>query len=572
MGKIKSLPRQVVDKIAAGEVIERPASAVKELMENSIDAGASSIDVYFTDGGREKILVIDDGEGMTPEDMEMAIQSHTTSKLVEINDLWRLSSLGFRGEALASIVSIARVSILSRTHHSATGMRLRVEGGEVQELEAAGAPPGTSVEVRDLFFNTPARRKFLHDHNRESGFILQQIIPLALAHPHLKIRAVHNNKQLLRTSGRGEVLNAWGDIFDHSGREHFVTLEPVEKNYVTMEGFLGLPPLARSTGRGIYLFVNGRPFYNRQLIQAVLRGYEEMLPPGRYPQALIFLRLNPIHLDINVHPTKREVSFSQLPALAQNLTELIAQTLPRQGGPLPSQNTAPSRSSRVQEDPGGQDLFTPTLEKQEAPEEKTRSESSYSPLHQIFQVHQAYLLVETAGGLYIIDQHAAHERILYNRLAGEMPGQEKKQSRKNLLTPLPFNLDPTQEQEKEKIKDYLTRLNFQVEDFGPRDLLLRAVPLSLGPYLQERAGEVVRDLIELFTEEQREKDFLALKKKALQTMACHRAVKFGGELSSEERKRLVEDLFATEPNSTCPHGRPVFKKFSWSELEKMFNR
>ncbi len=572
MGKIKSLPRQVVDKIAAGEVIERPASVVKELMENSIDAKAQSIDINFSDGGRERIQVIDDGEGLTPEDMEMAIQSHTTSKLGEINDLWRLTSLGFRGEALASIVSIARVSIISRPHHTAAGMRLRVEGGEVQDLEPTGAPPGTSVEVRDLFFNTPARRKFLQDRSRESGFILQQIIPLALAQPHLKIRAVHNKKQLLRTSGRGEVLTAWGDIFDHAGREHFITLDPVEKNYVTMEGFLGLPSLARSTGRGIYLFVNGRPFYNRQLVQAVLRGYEEMLPPGRYPQALIFFRVNPIHLDINVHPTKREVSFSQLPDLARNLTQLIAQNLPRRGGPVPSQERAPQRSSRVQEDTAGQDLFTPTPARQKDPEQKVSSVSSYSPLHQVFQVHQAYLLVETDAGLYIIDQHAAHERILYNKLQGEITSGEQDRSRKNLLTPLPLTLDPAQEQEKEKIREYLSRLNFQVEDFGPRELLLRAVPLTLGSYLQERAQEVVQDLIALFTEEQREQDFLALKKQALQTMACHRAVKFGGELSSEERRRLVEDLFAAEPNSTCPHGRPVFKKFSWSELEKMFDR
>jgi len=580
MGKIKPLPPQVIDKIAAGEVIERPASVVKELMENSIDAGAQNIQVIFTDGGRGKIQVTDDGEGMSPEDLEMAVQSHTTSKLLGIDDLWRLTSLGFRGEALASIVSISRVKIVSRPENSTGGMALEIEGGQKKELKPQGTPPGTTIEVKDLFYNTPARKKFLNDPRREAGLILQQIIPLALAHPQVNVRVYNNNKQVLRTGGRGDVLSAWGDIFNHSDKEKFLSLTPVEKNYVEIECFLGLPEISRSTRKGIFLFVNGRPFYNRRLVQAVVDGYEEMLPPGRAPQALIFFQVNPVHLDINVHPTKREVSFSQLETLAQNLSSLIAGKLPRKVGGSLVQKWDETKEEEKEEKKKTQSKEKTTLfpgkdKEKKSPDinkdlVKETPAKEYDPILNIFQVHQAYLFVERPDGIYIIDQHAAHERLLYNQLQEEVGG--KKGSRENLLTPIPISLDPGQIEQKEEIIAYLDSLNFQVEEFGMKELLLRSVPLSISRYVRGSADILVRDLIELFCEDEKKQDLLNLKKQALKTMACHKAIKFGGELSMEERKGLVEELFSSEKNSTCPHGRPVFKIFSWRDLEKMFAR
>ncbi len=575
MAKIKALPREVIDKIAAGEVIERPASVVKELIENSIDAGAKNIQVSFTDGGRDRIQVTDDGEGMTAKDLQLAVQSHTTSKLEGIEDLWRLTSLGFRGEALASIVSIARVSITSRTRDSAGGMRLEVEGGEKGELMPVGAPQGTTIQVQDLFYNTPARKKFLSDPRRETAFILQQAIPLALAHPEIRVKVLNNNKQVIRTGGRGEVLSAWGDIFNHEEKENFLELKPIEKNFVEMEVFLGLPPIARSTRRGIYLFVNGRPFYNRRLTQAVVDGYDEMLPPGKVPQALIFFRVNPIHLDINVHPTKREISFSQLETLAKNLTDLIKENLPQKVGGGKKQTPDTPGEEKRQKPPEKSHLFTPRTFREKVGGQKDlevrdKTETPYDPVYRIFQVRQAYLFVEFAEGIYIIDQHAAHERLLYNQLQREI--SQKKSPRENLLTPIPISLDPTQVEHKEEIISYLEGLNFTIEEFGTKDLLLRSVPLSIKRYLKENAEGLIRDLIDIFSEDQKRTDLLAIQKQALKTMACHRAVKFGGELSSEESRQLVEELFSAEQNSTCPHGRPVFKVFNWSELERMFAR
>jgi len=575
MAKIKALPPEVIDKIAAGEGIERPASVVKELLENSIDAGAKNIQVSFTDGGRDRIQITDDGEGMTAEDLQLAVQSHTTSKLEGIDDLWRLTSLGFRGEALASIVSIARVSITSRTRDSAKGMRVAVEGGKRGEIKPVGAPQGTSIEVQDLFYNTPARKKFLSDPRRETGYILQQAIPLALAHPGIRVKVLNNNKQVIRTGGRGNVLTAWGDIFNHEEKESFLELKPVEKNYVEIEGFLGLPPIARSTRRGIYLFVNNRPFYNRRLIQAVVDGYEEMLPPGKVPQALIFFRVNPIHLDINVHPTKREVSFSQLETLAQNLTSLIRENLPQKVGGGKNQGQQASPEEKIQKPAEKTHLFPSqtTAEKVGGKKDsgvEEKSETAYDPVYKIFQVRQAYLFVECPDGIYIIDQHAAHERLLYNQLQKEV--KEKNSPRENLLTPIPISLDPAQVEQKKEIISYLEGLNFTIEEFGTKELLLRSVPLSIKRYLKGNAAGLLRDLIDIFSEEQKRTDLLSLQKQALKTMACHRAVKFGGELSPEESKRLVEELFSSEQNSTCPHGRPVFKVFNWSELERMFAR
>ncbi len=575
MGKIKPLPPEVIDKIAAGEVIERPASVVKELVENSIDAGAENIQVHFTDGGRDKIQVIDDGEGMSEEDLQLAVQSHTTSKLEGIDDLWRLTSLGFRGEALASIVSIARVSITSRLRRSDRGIKLEVNGGERGNIEAVGSPPGTTIEVRDLFYNTPARKKFMGDPRRETGFILQQVIPLALAHPQIRFRVLHNQKQVIRTTGRGDVLSAWGDIFNHEEKEKFLPIDPVEKNYVELEGFLGLPEISRSTRRGIYLFVNGRPFYNRRLVQAVVEGYEEMLPPGRSPQSLVFFRVNPIHLDINVHPTKREVSFSQLETLARNLTGLIRETLPQKVGGGKKEETGVHSQEKTGKTQGKSNLFptpTPTEKVGGGDREQVKEPlpSEYDPVYRVFQVRQAYLFVEKTDGLFIIDQHAAHERLLYNQLQKDFSRAQSPQ--KNLLTPVPISLDPNQVEQKEEIKSYLLGLGFSVEEFGTRELLLRSIPMSIGRYLKCGAEVLVRDLMDLFSEEQKEKDRLNLQKKALKTLACHRAIKFGGELSPEESKRLVEDLFSSEQNSTCPHGRPVFKVFSWADLEKWFAR
>lgn len=577
MSRIKVLSPDLVNKIAAGEVIERPSSVVKELVENSIDAKAKKIIVNFTAGGRELIEVIDDGFGMTAAELKLAVQSHATSKINAIEDLLSINSLGFRGEALPSIAAVSKMKLISRPWEEAKGHALFLAGGKPLDFKAIGSPKGTRIITEELFYNTPARFKFLKDVNREASFIASQLIALALASVDVAFALHNNQKEVFKTSGQGEILKTWGEIFSHQLTQHFLEIKKEAINHVQIEGYLGDVPLSLSTTRGIQMFVNNRPFYSRQLLKALLQGYQEHLPPKRFPRALIYLTINPVHLDVNVHPAKKEISFGQIDQLAQILTQTVQNTLQK------TKNIYSNISPKaVQVDVQEESINFPTSKLNKQQKEKTiptpQEESLYQKKEQnkplipeilkTFQVHNSYLICEVTEGLLIIDQHGAHERILFNKLANQSKNDSPQQT--PLLIPHTVELDPTAADLKTAIIQHLQQFGFTLEDFGPKTVVIREVPTLLPT--KDRCLSIAEDLIQLFTADKHQQNIETLRRETLLTMACHHSIRFGKKLDALEIRKLLNDLFKQKNYTTCPHGRPIIKKLSATELSRFFSR
>ncbi len=567
MGRIKVLSPEVVDKIAAGEVIERPASVVKELVENSIDANASTIRVLFSEGGRKSIKVIDNGAGMDANDLKLSIKSHATSKINNIEDLLQLNSLGFRGEALSSIVSVSRTKIISRPHELDKGHLIFIEGGKITDFQPAGAPPGTSIEVNDLFFNTPARLKYLKGKNREASNIIWTLISLALASPAISFQAKHNDRGVLQTSGRGDILRTWGEIYGPDKCMDMLKIPGVEESYFTISGFLGKPNLALSTTRGVHLFINNRPFYSRPILNAVLEGCREYFPRGKFPQIILFIKINPVHVDVNVHPAKREVKLSEQEIITKIITEASQEVLQKEIGQykpaVENEKNGFSLPQLLREKESPQQGKTPQAEKQkifpEAPSQKT----------DFLQIGSSFIVTRSSQGLMIIDQHGAHERLNYNKLLSQLRDNPRDTSR-TLLTPLTIELSPAEVELKEEIIAYLKKLNFRVENFGPNSLLLRAVPQCVNP--KKDPLPLCHELLQQFVEDFGKDNLSQIEKEAIITIACHDAVKAGDSLSPEEMEHLLSALFSHPENTTCPHGRPIIKELTLKELGKFFGR
>jgi DNA mismatch repair protein MutL len=600
MSRIHQLPLSVITKIAAGEVIERPASVVKELLENSVDAGSTRIDVEVEEGGVECIRVADNGSGITAADLPLAFASHATSKLADADDLFKIGTLGFRGEALASIGGVAQVLLQSRPHDADSGAEISCNGGTLSAVRAWNGAPGTRIEVRHLFFNTPVRRKFLRTTQTEMGHICETFTRLALAQPALHLTLAHNGKPVYEVPVSTPLLERLGLFFGREVRDHLYRVE-TDNGPVRLHGYIGDPACERGNAKMQYLFVNGRCIRDRSLSHAMQEAYRGLVMTGRYPVVFLFLDLPPDMVDVNVHPTKAEVRFRDGHGLyhlvlttirsrlhAENLTTRlrvsstlappvrpalpdqpdsswfgrppVAQPglLPLDAAPAPVDGfpkvTLNPPAAQVQKD-GDRERPTPAIAAAEPPGFKA------------IQLYNAYLVLETPAGMLVIDQHALHERILFEQLKKRIRGGPLESQR--LLIPEPVELTAEQAARTLEHRDDLAILGLGVEDFGGGTLLLTSYPALLARRPPQSILKAVVDHLaakeRVPTQEQLLNDLLSL-------MACHAAVRAGDPLSPEEIAALIAQRDLADDTHHCPHGRPTALLFSKQDLDRQFRR
>ncbi|MCM3704108.1 MULTISPECIES: DNA mismatch repair endonuclease MutL [Cytobacillus] len=640
MGKIIQLDDSLSNKIAAGEVVERPASVVKELMENSIDAGSTIIEIEVEEAGLAKIRIIDNGDGIEEEDVLNAFHRHATSKIKDENDLFRIRTLGFRGEALPSIASVSRIEMKTSTGDA--GTRVVIEGGKVDVMEKAPGRKGTDLTVTDLFFNTPARLKYMKTIHTELGNITDVVNRLALAHPEVAIRLIHNERKLLQTNGNGDVRQVLAAIYGLNIVKKMVRIEASSLDF-KISGFAALPEITRASRNYISTMINGRFIKNYSLAKAIQDGYHTLLPIGRYPIVLLNIEMDPLLVDVNVHPSKMEVRLSK----EHELNDLVSGTLkaafkkeelipsgftqPKSLKPkseqtaleldhLPEQQeNKPSsfvRETREEEgvrqypadavsqfkqshyaEPAGEDL----ADKQGAPSvglstssEKSSDEdlhlfqpeepraaglgqffaesptveepSRVPPLYPIGQMHGTYIFAQNDRGLYIIDQHAAQERIKYEYFR-EKVGQVESELQEMLL-PLTFEYSTDDYIKIDEYKSELEKVGVFLEPFGHNSFIVRSHPQWL-PKGEEK--EIIEDMIEQLLAMKRV-DIKKLREEAAIMMSCKASIKANHYLRNDEIQALLDELRRSSDPFTCPHGRPIIIHYSIYEMEKMFKR
>ncbi len=567
---IVRLDEATIRRIAAGEVVERPASVVKELVENALDAGARSIRVEVAAGGRELIRVRDDGHGIPAEELPLAVERHTTSKLQSFEDLTRLASYGFRGEALAAISAVSDFEIASCPRAAPHGARLRVRYGRMGRVEPIGLPPGTVVTVRELFATVPVRRRFLRQDATEVSAIQRVIAALALAHPEVRVELVVDGRTVLATTGSGQLSDALVGVFGADVAAQMVSLEALEGGDIAVHGAIGLPSVSRANRQSLFLLVNGRWIESRTLVAAIEQAYHTLLMVGRYPVGVIAVSLPPEQVDVNVHPTKREVRFADERAVAAAVHEAVRRTLlahlPNQ--PPPVVSFAPLQPPVLQRrllvaDPsrvGGAPAAVPV----EPPVAQAPDGASRLPVLRVLgQVRQSYIIAEGPDGMYLIDQHAAHERILLERLLAQLEGQDVE--RQQLLEPLVLELSTTHLEALERYGAELARLGWDVEPFGGASVRVRAVPAVVQRNIERVFTAVLDDLAS------GGRGATPLEQVAIST-ACHSAIRAGQELSLPEMRELVRQLEQCRAPNACGHGRPTVVHLSTEELERHFGR
>jgi DNA mismatch repair protein MutL len=563
---IRILSPEVVSKIAAGEIIERPASVVKELIENSIDAGASEIKVEVRQGGRRLIRVIDDGGGIPAEEAELAFERHSTSKLKDAEDLYRIITLGFRGEALPSIAAVSKVTMVTRTKEQETGVLLRVEGGKLIKRQKKGAPPGTVVSVEDLFFNTPARLKFLRKDSTEAGHISDLVTRYALAYPNIRFNLLSDGHTLFHSKGSGSLYDVLIEVYGLETARQMLEIaslqEPLgeEAEGLKISGYVGAPSLHRASGRHLTILINGRWVRDQLLGYAIKEAYHTLLPKGRHPVAVVRVDLSPHEVDINVHPAKAEVRFRRSGELFAAIQKAVRHTL--KGAPIPI--VAPPRWA-----PEQRPLITRRLSPGQMALEVQRTEeiapvktTKIPPLRVLGQLGRTYIIAEGPEGMYLIDQHAAHERVLYERLLSDRAKMAVPSQR--LLEPLTLDLGPEEASLIEEKMETLRSWGFDLEPFGGQTYLLRAVPAIL------KGGDLSQAVREVIDEASRqvgrwEEEFVI-------SLACHGAVRASQTMSDGEMRELVRQLEETTSPHTCAHGRPTMIHLSAEQLQREFGR
>jgi DNA mismatch repair protein MutL len=551
---IKHLSPNVITKIAAGEVIERPASVVKELIENSLDAKSTYITIDIEDAGLKKIAVIDNGIGMSKEDLILSIEPHTTSKISNEDDLLNIKTLGFRGEALASIAAVSDCLLKSRPKDSSVGTQIFLQQGKTMTVNAIGIPSGTSVIIRHLFSNIPARKKFLKREVTEFHHIVNCVTRLALVNPGVGFKLLHNKKLILEYPSTEKIEDRLGIIL---GDVLFAGLLPLkyQDNYVNIEGFVGKPQLATKSGKWQYLYVNNRSIENSLVTNAVKEAYSNLLEATATPPYILRITLPPDAVDVNVHPRKEEVKFMMAKVIYESIKSAVATTLKKYD--ITYQQTfsfkgASSATARVLKD----------------------KVIPWSPLHQIkkneevIQIHNLYLVVQTEKGVLILDQHAAHERILYEQFLKEFKETQNQVLKKQLSKPITIELSLADAVLLESNLNDFIKLGFDIEGFGQQTFKITAVPTI---YTDRNIALLISEVLEDLASE---KSFTA-DDKSLSTiafLACRSAIKAGDYLSPQERRDLINKLFTTETQYTCPHGRPVQVEIPLGELGKMFKR
>ena len=585
--KIKVLSEQLASQIAAGEVIERPSSVVKELIENAIDAGATQIELEIKDAGKKLIQVSDNGVGIPADEIALAVSRHATSKLSKAEDLFDIRTLGFRGEALSSIGSVAKLSIVSKHRDAELGAEVSVDGGKTEGVKAKSAPDGTVVRVEDLFFNVPARLKFLKTNTTENRQVTGLVTRYALAYPHIRWQLIQDGRVYLQTTGSGDRKEILQSLFGVSDAKRMLPIL-FEDGEMRVEGFISELDLTRSNRRDITLFVNGRWVQDASLTAAVIRAYNTMLMVGRFPVVVLFIQMPPDMVDVNVHPSKAEVRFKESDQVFSTVQRAIRRGLLAYS-PVPELNTAVLWGRPVE------DISTSKPVQMEAPwqmpdqqhektEESERVQTGFQPVGQtqslqaplssdylpvlrlVGQVAATYLIAEGPDGLYLIDQHAAHERVLFEQMmaqarSGIVPSQA-------LLEAAVVELTPEKAGILEERLDVLKGLGFEIENFGPNTFALRAVPAILAG---GDPAEAIYAVVNAFEED--ETPLMAEIQDLVAARVCKRmAIKAGQILSPEEQKNLLLNLETCQVPRTCPHGRPTMIHLSAMMLERQFGR
>lgn len=591
MGRIVVLDQNMVNMIAAGEVIERPASVVKELVENGIDAGATKITVAVEDGGRKLISVTDNGCGMDAEDLASAFEPHTTSKIRTSDDLRAISTLGFRGEALASIASVAQVRTVSRTREQLAGNSIEIDCGSKGPVTPCSADAGTTIQVRDLFYKLPARRKFLKTANTEITHVIEQFIRIALGNTSIELALTHNGRDVYRVTKEQSIRSRIAELFSPDVADNLLETQSEEKG-LSIKAYLGMPAIAATSNRLQYIFLNGRFIRDKFISHAIKEAYRGAIDPGRFPAAFLFITMPPDDFDINVHPTKIEVRFfnanlvhSQiLAAIREKLLSTDIDTL----AAVPRQPAPPlRRDNRIAEameeffkrhrpqsqpqldfvDTRHSPLDTRTNIDYQVPGTSYRESSIEHRASKFLQIHDTFIIAENDDGFCIIDQHALHERIMYEHLKKRV--KDNPLESQKLLVPESFQLTGAQADVLENNAELFEKLGIEIVPFGPKAVAIQSFPVLLA---KAQPVDFLRDVIDLIIEKGESSDGDGLFDEVLHMAACKAAVKAGAKLTEAEIEQLIADKDTVDNSSHCPHGRPTVLKFTIAELEKQFKR
>ena len=589
--KINVLSKETADKIAAGEVIENPLSVIKELVENSIDAESSFITVEIKDGGKSYIRVSDNGIGIDKEDVEKAFLPHATSKLSDDSDLYSISSLGFRGEALTSIAAVSITELLTKTDKDKTGTHIFLEAGIIKKCEEAARETGTTVIVKDLFFNLPARRKFLKSDSRESSNITDFISKMSIAYPNIKFRLIVNGNILFTTSGKGDIYQTIQTVYNPQRARKLIKID-YSRNGLRVYGYISSPLESQNNRKYQIFFVNGRLISSKVLDQAVKMAYEDKLFEGRYPSAYLFIELDPSKTDVNIHPRKAEIKFFDddvvrdfiIEAIRHGLldseaTALQAEDVTKINEPL-SNNSINKFSLKEIEFTNPtvsfeSDSIFKTLRSDELKEEpiqvqeefidyNTKDEFVFAHLKPIGQIFNTYILAVDDDNFYLIDQHAAHERVMYEKLLNGFNNINT--NGQILISPITMDLNPGQMVTLSESCQVLDSLGFCIDEFGLNNIVVKEIPSFMS------LDEAELFLKEFFDTPDELKNSIQIKKDQIISKACKSAVKAHDKLSQSEILALLKELDNCDNPFSCPHGRPTFIKMSEYEIERMFKR
>ncbi|MDO7486789.1 DNA mismatch repair endonuclease MutL [Peribacillus frigoritolerans] len=640
MGKIIQLDEALSNKIAAGEVVERPASVVKELVENAIDANSTIIEIELVEAGLGSIRIVDNGDGILADDIEAAFKRHATSKIKDENDLFRIRTLGFRGEAMPSIASVSRFEMKSSTGEG-VGTRILLEGGMVKELEASSSRKGTDILVSDLFYNTPARLKYMKTIHTELGNITDVANRLALSHPDVSIRLTHNEKRILHTNGNGDVRQVLAAIYGANIAKKMIPVQASSLDF-KLTGYIVMPEITRASRNYISTMINGRFIKNYALVKAILDGYHTLLPIGRFPIALLNIEMDPILVDVNVHPSKMEVRLSKEQELYSLVSETIKSSFKRMSL-IPSGYTQTAKSEQVKseqttleldhvmengkrvleeakkeasllkdtlirekqeqksnvdhfnldpikeiiysnEQQQMEDVYVPVLQddesknfesaekyttytvEQEEEIEAKEPDSRIPPMYPIGQMHGTYIFAQNEKGLYIIDQHAAQERIKYEYFKEKVGRVENELQ--DMLVPITLEFSTDQCIRIDEYRHELEKVGVYLEEFGYNAYIVRSHPQWFPKGIEQ---EILEEMIEQLLS-MKKVDIKKLREEAAIMMSCKASIKANRHLRNDEIQALLDELRRTTDPFTCPHGRPIIISYSIYEMEKMFKR
>jgi DNA mismatch repair protein MutL len=600
MSRIHLLPEDVASQVAAGEVIERPASVVKELVENSIDAGAGKIEVKIRRGGVSTILVVDDGIGMDRDDALLCLERHATSKIRSGQDLASIATLGFRGEALPSIASVSRFRLATREKDALVGTEVLVNGGKIETVRDGGEAPGTLIEVRSLFYNLPARRKFLRSENTESSHVEQQLHLQAIGHPQIGFVYLNDERLVYQLPPAANLIDRIRDVSGALLAEQLLEIPAVADDGIIVRGFIGKPGVSRSTRAQQIVFVNGRAVENSTIHYALREGYHTALMKGQYPVTFLFIEMDPAVVDVNVHPAKREVRFRDPAIVREVVVECVRRTIQSGREGWSKTFVPPVRDLPVAQQPQPVVETLPLIEpaaqvilRRDRPvlplQSDAHGEVDRSALHagpvpsttatspkvgaptQNFRIlgvlGKLYVLMENETGLVLVDQHAAHERILFEELRRRMEDQGVPSQR--LLMPLMIQVAPRDNDWISQNVPTLNKMGIAIEQFGSGAFKIDAIPQFI------RAGDplqLVRDIVDELRQASEGTSKLRLGEDVIATTVCRHAVKANDYLREPELVRLIQDLLACELPYCCPHGRPTMIQMPYAELEKKFGR